>query len=177
MSKTKRGSVILGPDGRPYVAPKPKPEMSVTVGGVDVSADVKDFTITTARDVASDYLGGAMASYLSKPSIYTLFFGHSTKPEKKPRSLADAVGDDVAALTADFEGSGGPEMPAPVRDLDTYHGAFASAAANCLHENAIEMLYGREWTCDDCGRSIDRAEMTRAREKRGGGMYGYFFGG
>lgn len=89
----------------------------------------------------------------------------ASEPQYGPPAptLADCVERQVAALTADFEGVGGEELPRPPVDLTTYVDAFASAAANCRHENTREVMYGRQWNCLDCKRVLDRAAMRAAR--------------
>ena len=89
------------------------------------------------------------------------------KPADKRREIRDAVRDQIGDLVRDFEGTGGSEVGRPARDLTAYDDAFASAARNCLHEDATNVLYGREWSCPTCNRSIDRSEMRRALRKRG----------
>ena len=73
---------------------------------------------------------------------------------KSTPGFRDAVAEQVAALTEGFDGKGGEELPQPERDLTAYRDAIASAQANCPHENAVELLWGKAYTCDDCGRSL-----------------------
>lgn len=154
----KRKSPILAPDGRPYVAPKPKP--TVSIGGVDISSDVRSITFHSEPTV------------LSAVSILGRYFTSSSEtPQVKP--LAVAVADQIGALTADFDGASREELPAPERDLHTYRDAYASAAAKCLHDDAVELLYQRQWVCDDCGRTLNRDDMRRASHKRGS-FWSYF---
>lgn len=85
------------------------------------------------------------------------------RSESRKASLGNAVEAQVEALTAGLDWHGGAEMPLPEPDLTSYRDAFASARANCRHDNAIETLHEREWVCDDCSRVIGRDEMRRAR--------------
>jgi hypothetical protein len=79
---------------------------------------------------------------------------------KATKGLRDAVAEQIAALTADLDGfAGGEELPRPPADLTNYVEAFASAAKNCRHPNATDVLYGREWSCPDCHRVVGRDEM------------------
>lgn len=161
MSKKKRPA-LLGPDGKVIdhrqFAKKPEPPRTTTVttaGGYDLSSDLLSFKI--------QYGAGILGRSI---------FGPYPTQAARPRSLADAVADDVDALTAEFDGKGEAELPAPPADLTTYRDAYASAASKCLHADAIEMLYQRQWVCDDCGRTLNRDDMRRARAKRG--IWSYF---
>ena len=90
-------------------------------------------------------------------------------------TLEAAVNDQLRSIlgTAPADWHGGEELPRPALDLTSYADAFASAAKNCEHENATDVLYGREWHCEDCGRYFDRAEWNRIRRK-GGGFFRFF---
>ena len=136
MSKRKR---ILGPDGKPYVAP-PKPRTTgteVRLGGQPVGRLV-EFSFNF--DIANPYRQALRA-------------GHKSKPP----ALADAVEAQVAALTATFDGVGGEELPQPPRDLTAYDDAFASAAKNCDHPDAEDVAYAkREMYCPTCRRYFKR---------------------
>ena len=85
--------------------------------------------------------------------------------------LADAVAEEVADLTADLDDfESKPELPAPPRDLTTYADALASARAKCEHKNFTNILYGREWQCDDCGKYLSKEDVRKSNP------YGWLFG-
>jgi hypothetical protein len=92
-------------------------------------------------------------------------FGRFTEPNANTpgperRTLRDEVSEQIGSLTAGLDGfEGRPELPRPPVDLTTYADAFASAAANCNHANAVMVLYGREWNCPDCFRIVGCDEM------------------
>lgn len=160
MSKKRKPVQILGPDGRPYVKPEPPKDESPKV----------TVTFDTAR--VSDHTGYLSSSSLWK-SMYGSVFGTNPywaalagKPDTSP--LRAAVAEQVEALTADFEGTGGEELPAPPKDLTTYRDAYASAAAKCDHQDAVEIMYGREWLCESCNRMLNRADMRKAGWSRWG---------
>lgn len=150
----KKKPVILGPDGRPYVAPpkkavaKPEPEPVKDLG--PVSTELHSWTLKPYFDVSR---------YLTDAGRSPLFGGltaHLSTASKKP-ALADAVARDVAALTADFEGASIEELPKAPADLTTYADAFDSARKNCPHENVVSTMYARrEYFCEDCRTYIRR---------------------
>lgn len=162
---TRKKSVILGPDGKPYVAPKPKVEPKVTVelAGVDVSADVKDYTFTFERHLSPSF-GSIYQSLMDSPI-------RAKHEAKKP--LAEAVADQVGALAADFDGVGGAELPQPEPDLHTYADAYASAVKKCRHPNPESTMYARgEFFCPDCQRYFGPEEYKATRD---GGLFGRWF--
>lgn len=148
---SRKRPVILGPDGRPYVAPKaarpapaPKPEPAP-----GVADEVHEWTFRLGAIDVSRYLTDIGRSPFGS-------FRIDTAAAKKP-ALADAVARDVDALTADFEGAGGVELPRPKADLTTYADAFDSARRKCPHENTIDMTYARrEVYCEDCRQYVKR---------------------
>jgi hypothetical protein len=161
---SKKKPVILGPDGRPYVAPrKPQAESrpvgtKVELAGVDISDSVSSFTF--------EY-GGSLGS------IYGRLFASPERTKKDDRTpLADAVAQQVADLASDFDGQGIEELPKPERDLHTYADAFASARENCQHPDVESTMYARqEFYCPDCRRYINAAEYRRTRTG-----FGRYFG-
>ena len=86
--------------------------------------------------------------------------GNEVRPN--PKSLRQAVAEQLEALTDGLEAAP-DELPEPPRDLTTYRDAFASAAKACRHENATELLYQREWLCEDCGRVLGPRDMRERR--------------
>jgi hypothetical protein len=160
----KKKPVILGPDGRPYVAPPKKAEPVV---GFD-AASGKDSTVIATADgtVISDEVHSwtfDLSGHLQRSLYGSLFAGPRPKLEAK-RSLADAVGADVDALTADFDGTGGAELPKPPPDLHTYADAYLSAVKNCRHPNPESTLYSQgEFFCPDCQRYFGPEEYKRTR--------------
>lgn len=124
----------------------------VTVDGTDISR----------------YLYEAVFNY-GNGSFYTSSGTGGSSPADAGPSLADAMAKDITALTKGFKGKGGTEMPTPERDLHTYRDAFESARENCNHEDARELLYGREWVCDDCQRMLNRQDIRDSNWSRWGG--------
>ena len=124
-----------------------------TADGTPVSTSVRNVTF---RFSTSPLMSGLLA-----------FSGHAVMPEDKAK-LTDAVAAQVEALTADFDGTGGEELPSPPKDLTTYRDAWASAAAKCDHQDAIEIMYGREWLCESCHRMLNREDMRKAGWSRWG---------
>lgn len=102
-----------------------------------------------------DYYNALWSRYLVGGS----FIGAVSK--EKASAFRSAIARDIEALTRGFKGKGRKELPRPERDLTTYRDALASAQANCKHENAIELLWRREWCCDDCGRILGPKDMPR----------------
>lgn len=71
--------------------------------------------------------------------------------------LARRIGDDIETLIDGLDWPPAPaELPRPDPDLSRYDDAFAVAAEGCRHRNAIELLYRREWVCEDCHRVVRR---------------------
>jgi hypothetical protein len=155
MSRKKK-TVILGPDGKPYVAPPKETDQ-------DPATQVRETrTIEFNHDITA-YTLQRMAGLL----------GHepkSGKPREKP--LAKAVAEQVAALAADFEGETREELPKPAADLHTYTDALASARKNCKHPYPESTTYAKgEWYCGDCERYFGPDEYARTRNR---GIFGYF---
>ena len=101
-----------------------------------------------------------------RPSPYfsiTTALGANDSP--RTPSLEARVTDDLGALfaaNADFFNDATPapaELPKPDPDYTTYVDAFASAAKNCDHKNAINIRYAREWHCPDCGKYLSRGDL------------------
>ena len=93
----------------------------------------------------------------------SLYGGVFKESAPKPKSdLTERVANQIAELTAGFEGQGKEELPkAPASD--TYADAYNSAVKNCDHPASLlqEGLYGREWQCGQCGRWLNRADLHR----------------
>ena len=159
--KQPQRSVILGPDGKPYVAPTKKPEAKAETPKEDGGT-----IIPRSYEFTADFGGGSgwMARLLTSSDFGT---GVTIKPRHPAKDLRAITSEQIDALTAGFEGHGGEELPTPPRDLTTYRDAHASARANCKHIDTIEVLYQRQWSCDDCGRILDREAMRRAGYGRG----------
>jgi hypothetical protein len=159
---SKKRSVILGPDGKPYVAP-PKPAAPVTVGVDTAKGTDHTYVMVTESHVQS-------ASSLFD-AVYRSMVGANPYGMRittaQPKDLRAISAEQFDALTEDFDGKGGEELPTPPRDLTTYRDAYASARSNCKHIDAVELLYQRQWSCDDCGRILNRDDMRRAGYGRG----------
>jgi hypothetical protein len=94
------------------------------------------------------------------PPLGGVYWTAAKRPAPERQTLRDEVSEQIGSLTAGLDGfEGRPELPRPPVDLTTYADAFASAAANCDHANAVMVLYGREWNCPDCFRIVGRDEM------------------
>lgn len=78
------------------------------------------------------------------------------------RKLAVAILRDIHQLTDSLEGwKGGEELPKPQRDLTTYAHAYESARENCPHENTTELLWHREYKCEDCLTIVPYAAIKK----------------
>jgi hypothetical protein len=141
MSKKKR-PVILGPDGKPYVAPR-SDGMPYT------------FTTTLPAEPATGVIGLMQRLIAAEPSA---------RVGPKKETLASAVAAQVAALTATFDGETREEMPKPEPDLHTYVDALASARKKCQHPHPESTTYSKgEWFCPDCERYFGPEEYQRTR--------------
>lgn len=166
MSK-KKPRVILGPDGRPYVAPPKRAVAEAEVGGGSVIPNAASFSITLDRVsmdryVRSVLIGGSGMNLSTSPT--------PDAAETLPSAVARQVGD----LTADFEGAGHEELPQPTPDLHTYADALASAMKNCKHETVTDTIHSRgEYFCEDCRKYLSRDDM---KKRNAGGGYFRFFG-
>lgn len=156
--KQSQRPVILGPDGKPYVAKaEPKAEAHQPERADGGSVMPTAFIVDEAHVWTSSWLRGLM--YGNQPLTATI--------KRQPADFRAVTAAQVDALTEGFDGHGGEELPTPPRDLTTYRDAYASAAANCKHIDAVEVLYQRQWSCDDCGRILNRDDMRRAGYGRG----------
>lgn len=126
------------------------------------------------RRTENSQLADAYMSALVRSMTITLNGTTTTRANAPvPDLLADRMAEQIGTLTKGFKGKGGVEMAKPEPDLHTYRDAFASAAENCEHDDATELLYQREWVCDDCHKVLDRDAMRRARGSRSYWSWGY----
>jgi hypothetical protein len=87
-----------------------------------------------------------------------------SEPPTPTRSLTVRVADDIARLTAEFDGKGGKELPLPKPDLTAYTDALDAAIRSCPHADVEDTIHSRgEYQCVDCGKYLSRADM-RARQ-------------
>lgn len=109
-----------------------------------------------------------------------LFILAQSSAEKQcdaPKPLEVRVAQDISALLENVVLDGvsvhkdGIELPAGTPDLTAYEAAFEYAIKTCPHENITNLLFGREWQCDDCHKYFGLAEYKKIISKRG------FFGG
>lgn len=170
MSRKRKAGVIFGPDGKPLDLQKMARER------LEAAESQKP---KQPQVVVPFELGGLgnnfLQRYLWHPSgmygVYGITTSDSTNGQSPRRGLADRVADDVGALTADFEGVGGAELPKPEPDLSTYRDALEHAIANCRHNEVESTMYAKgEYQCQDCGKYLSRADMR----KRSGGGFGWY---
>jgi len=154
--------VILGPDGKPYVAPPKKPEPKADAPKSD-GGNVVPSSFVAISDESHVWSSSLLRSLMAGGGSLTI----STGCHKQPGDFRAVTAEQFDALTEGFDGHGGEELPTPPRDLTTYRDAYASATANCKHIDAVEVLYQRQWSCDDCGRILNRDDMRRAGYGRG----------
>lgn len=132
---------------------KQRPKVTPAVEKVPPSSGTRVFSTTFTFDTRRLFGTGP---------VYTF------RTAGDPAPLADAVAEQIEDLTADFDGTGGEEMPTPPRDLTTYRDAFESARKKCDHEDAREVLFGREWICDSCHRMLNREDIRKSGWSRWG---------
>ena len=150
---------LLGPDGKPidrakYVKPKP------TVAAISTVEETHSWTFEISDAVLPLSFVGKSFQFDTRSKTATA----------KRASLADRVAADVEALTADFEGAGGAELPSRPLDITEYHDALEHAMRNCKHTDIESTMYAKgEYQCQDCGHYLSREEM---RKRRSGSIFG-----
>jgi hypothetical protein len=149
---------ILGPDGKPYVAPTKKPEVKAETPKADGGRVIPSTIYGIDLGYGHDWTVSWMSRFITDELL---------KSSAAPKDFRAITAEQFDACAADFDGKGGEELPAPPRDLTTYRDAYASARSNCKHIDAVELLYQRQWSCDDCGRILNRDDMRRAGYGRG----------
>jgi hypothetical protein len=157
--------VLLGPDGKPWVAPKkertgPTPERVAELESAAVVDESYVFPTSLLRSLTLEFNGVSFA-------------GSSESKPKATETLASKVKRQVDALAADFDGQAtAPELPRPEPDLHTYADAYASAVKKCPHPNLEDTIHSRgEYMCLDCQRYLTTDEVRRAREWNSGGWF------
>lgn len=96
---------------------------------------------------------------------FDTFFLDGTVSDTTPqevRTLTAAILRDIHQLTDGLEGwKGGEELPKPQRDLTTYAHAYESARENCPHENTTELLWHKQYKCEDCLSIVPYAAIKK----------------
>lgn len=154
MARKRKG--LLGPDGR-----------SIEEWKRANQPPARDLTIVSTREgfisFYGEMLSGAFEMSLTRDVATT---GDEVRPKPEP-TLAEAVGTQVDELVAGFDGESRAEMPEGSRDLTAYADAFDSAARKCPHYNTVEMLYNREYLCEDCRSIVSYAKLVHDRRRFG----------
>jgi hypothetical protein len=136
----------------------------------------------------------------NKPSVYEEFMAQSEDSEnpaaevfgfsfefvpaavqKIQKPLEVRVAKDIESLTAGITLEGksthkdGKELPKKETTFDaSYVDAYEAAIKNCVHTNIQNLLYNKEWYCEDCGKHFNQAEIKKIMARRN--PFGYFTG-
>jgi len=75
------------------------------------------------------------------------------------------VAKDIESLTAGLEDfAGKKELPLNKKkelDLSKYEDALEHLRITCTHDSTHDILWQREWVCDDCDKHFNRTEYTK----------------
>ena len=99
-------------------------------------------------------------------SDWSPFFSFDLNPtledKKESLELALAVQRDIDSLTQNLKGwKGKQELPEAEKDLTSYRDAYESARENCDHENTTELLWHKEYKCEDCQKIVGYKEVRK----------------
>lgn len=110
---------------------------------------------------------------LGRSIIVRMSFAHNKPLTEQP--LEVRVAKDIESLTAgldDFKG----EKELPKKEFTifdaSYADAYDAAIKNCVHANVQNLLYNKEWYCEDCGKHFNQAEYKNIMSRRG--PFGFF---
>jgi hypothetical protein len=109
--------------------------------------------------------------------VGTVYFDHELSTrlnEKESAPLEVRVAKDIQSLTAGLNLDGetihkeGKELPKKQFSIfdASYADAYDNALKKCPHQNTQNLLYNKEWYCEDCGKHFNQAEYKKIMSKR-----------